>query len=315
MADFNDILNSILVLGTAMLVGFICVKSGYIKNEAREALSKILVRVTLPILIVTTMTKLELDRERIINCIQILVTAFACIGAMCLIGMLTAKLFKMKGGRAVLHSYMTCFGNIVFVAYPLIRQIYGDEGILYAALFAFANDCYLWTIGVYRISGGSSGQGLKSSLKKLINPGTIAVAVSFVMMAFGLRFGGILKTALEGIGGTTTYLSMLFLGGTLAMIDFRNIYKRVSLYVLLILKMIICPVLIAAVLKAIGVNSVVAGVAVLQTAMPVSTVLTILAEEYKCDVVYGAEGAFITTLACIGTVPLVYWIISEIIVL
>lgn len=314
MAGFGDIAGSILTLGIAMLVGFIAVKSGYIKKEARDSLSKVLVRITLPIMVVMTMTRLELDRERLINCITILIIAWAAIAVMFLLGTLTARLFKMRGERAVMHSCMSCFGNIVFVAYPLIRAVYGDEGILYAALFAFANDCYLWTMGVYRLSTvHKSGARFRDNLKKLINPGTIAVLISFVMMALHLRVGGILKTSLEGIGGTTTYLSMLFLGGTLADVDFREIYKRISLYVLLIIKMLIFPTVLALVIKNVGINQVVAGVAVLQCAMPVSTVLTILASEYKCDVLYGAEGSFITTAACIVTLPAVYWMIIRII--
>lgn len=313
MVDFSAILESILVLGIAVLAGFIAVKSGYISTEVRDAISKLLVRVTLPILVVTTMTKLELDHDRIINSITILIVAWVSLAVMYLIGTAFSKLFRMEGARAVMYSCMSCFGNIVFVAYPLIRKIYGDEGILYAALFAFANDCYLWTIGVYRLSTvNKAGQGFKSNLKKLINPGTIAVLISFVMMAFRLHFGGILKEALEGIGGTTTYLSMLFLGGTLAMVDFKHIYKRVTLFVLLIVKMLLFPLGLAVVLKFTGIDSTVAGVAVLQTAMPVSTVLTILAAEYKCDVVYGAEGAFITTIACMATLPAVYWMITQI---
>lgn len=311
MVGFTDILNSILVLGLAMLVGFICVKSGYIKPEVRDALSKLLVKVTLPILVVTTMTKLGLDRERIVNCITILVIGWACIPAMYLLGAGAAKLFRMQGERAVMHSCMSCFGNIVFVAYPLIQKIYGDEGILYAALFAFANDCYLWTFGVFKLSGVHSANGgsVRSNIKRIINPGTAAVAVSLVMMAFGLKFGGIFKEAFEGIGSVTTYLSMLFLGGTLAMVDFKHIYRRVSLFVLLAVKMLLFPAMLLIVLRLIGVNETVTGVAVLQVAMPVSTVLSILAAEYKCDVLYGAEGAFITTALCIVTLPAVYYMI------
>lgn len=312
MAEFSDILNSILVLGLAMLVGFICVKSGYIKPEVRDALSKLLVKVTLPVLVVTTMTKIGLDGERIVNCITIIVIGWVSIPAMYFLGAVSAKLFKMNGERSVMHSCMSCFGNIVFVAYPLIQKIYGDEGILYAALFAFANDCYLWTFGVFKLSGVHSGGGtVRDNIKRIINPGTIAVAVSLVMMAFGLKLGGIFKEAFEGIGSVTTYLSMLFLGGTLAMVDFKHIYRRVSLFILLAVKMLLFPALLLLVLRLIGVNETVTGVAVLQVAMPVSTVLSILAAEYKCDVLYGAEGAFVTTALCIATLPAVYYMIMN----
>lgn len=312
MSGFTAIIDNIFILAIAMLVGFIAVKTGYIPRSARDGLSKVLVKVTLPILVVTTMTKIELDRERIINCASVLILAWICIAIMYLFGVAAAKLFRMHGERAVLHSCMSCFGNIVFIAYPLIRVIYGDEGILYAALFSFANDCYLWTVGVYKLSSVHSGGGsLTKNLGKLVNQGTIAVAFAFVMMALHIKFGGILKTALEGIGGTTSYLSMIFLGGTLADVDFRNIYKRVPLYVLTLVKMIAFPIALAFVFSMTELDRTVAGVVIMQCAMPASTVLAILAAEYKCDVLYGAEGSFVTTLASIGTIPLVYMAITQ----
>lgn len=254
------------------------------------------------------MTKLEMDRDRIVNSVTILIIAYISLALMYLIGVLFAKIFKMQGARAVMHAGMSCFGNIAFVAYPLIRKIYGDEGILYAALFNFANDTYLWTIGVYRLSSVGNGSGT-AKLKKMINPGTIAVAISFAMMGMGLHFGGILKEAMEGVGGTTTYMSMMFLGGTLAAIDFRRIYKRVTLFSIIIIKMLLFPAGLAILLSLLNIDKTVAGVAVFQVAMPVSTVLTILAAEYQCDVKYGAEGAFLTTAACIATLPVAYWVI------
>lgn len=311
MAGFTDILKSIFVLGIAMLVGFSAVKTGYIKKEARDAVSQILVRITLPILVITTMTKLQLDSDKIINCVSILVIGWISVGCMYIIGAAIAKLFHMEGKRATMHACLSAFGNIVFIAYPLIQKIYGDEGILYAALFAFANDCYLWTFGVYKLSTGGDGKSVKltENLKKLINPGTIAVAIALVMLAFGLKFTGALKESLEGIGSCTTYLSMIFLGGTLADIDFRSLYKRVTLFVLIFVKMIAFPALLLFVLKTLNINDTVAGVAVLQVAMPTSTVLSILAAGYRGDVLYSAEGAFLSTLACVGTIPVVYYMI------
>lgn len=102
---------------------------------------------------------------------------------------------------------------------------------------------------------------------------------------------------------------MIFLGGTLADIDFRSLYKRVTLFALIIVKMIAFPALLLFIFRALDIDDTVAGVAVLQAAMPTSTVLSILAAGYKGDVIYSAEGAFLSTLACIGTIPVVYYMI------
>ena len=61
MQGFETIINSIIKLGIAMLVGFVCIKTGYITKEQNNGLSKVIVRVTLPILIITSLTSLEFD--------------------------------------------------------------------------------------------------------------------------------------------------------------------------------------------------------------------------------------------------------------
>ena len=126
------------------------------------------------------------------------------------------------------------------------------------------------------------------------------------MLITGLRFTGIIKDVLTNVGGITTYLSMLFIGMTLAMVDFRHIYKRVSLFVLTLVKMLAVPLLLICILRFMPFAPLVKYVLVLQAGIPTSTVLVILSDNYGCDTVYSAEGVFITTLLSIGTLPLLY---------
>ena len=103
---------------------------------------------------------------------------------------------------------------------------------------------------------------------------------------------------------------MFFIGGTLALVDFRRIYKRVWLFVLTVVKMIVVPVILILILRLFNLGDMVTAVIVLQAAMPTSTVLVILGMEYGGDVLYCAEGVFITHLAGLATLPLVYYLMS-----
>lgn len=311
MQGFETIINSIITLGLAMLVGFISVKTKYISKEQNNGMSKIVVRVTLPMLVITSLTSLDFDSEKLINSIHVLLVSIVVIAFLYSVGVVMARLGRMEKSKAVMHRCMTCFGNVVFMAFPLIQALYGAEGLLYAVIFELANDMFLWTVGVYSMNSTHEKKtSLLENLKRLLNPGTIAFAIAFVMMAFGLKFTGVLGTVLTGIGGTTTYLSMFFIGGTLALVDFRRIYKRVWLFVLTAVKMIVVPVILILILRLFNLGDMVTAVIVLQAAMPTSTVLVILGMEYGGDVLYCAEGVFITHLAGLATLPLVYYLMS-----
>ena len=291
-----------------MLIGFVCVKTGYLKAEVRDAVSKLIIRVTLPLLMITSLTKLSFDHEKAVNSITVFVSAMVIIALLYLTGQLTARLFRLPKAKHYIHICMHTFGNVVFVAYPLIQALYGDEGLLYAALCAFANDCWLWTAGVYTLSKTrGEGGSLISNLKRLVTPSSIGFLISLVMLLTGLRFGGMVKEVLTNVGGLTTYLSMLFIGMTLALVDFRHLYRRVSLFAIVAVKMLLMPFLLILALRFLPFDPMVEAVLVLQTAIPTSTVLVILTTDYGCDTVYSAEGVFISTLLSLGTLPLVYW--------
>jgi hypothetical protein len=174
------------------------------------------------------------------------------------------------------------------------------------------NDSFVWTLSVYRLSQIENGgkRTLAENLKNLVNPATIAFCISFIMMIFKWRITGIVGEVLTGIGSTTTYLSMLFIGGTLASVDIRHIYRRVSIFALAALKMLVLPSVLIFVLKILGVNSLVASVIILQAAMPAQTLMAVLSTEYGGDVRYAAEGIFITTIASVVTLPAVYMLMS-----
>lgn len=309
---FLSIVNCIATLGLAILIGFVCAKTKYLPEGVKPALSKLVVKLTLPVLIAVSLTKTEITPEKLINSVFVIICGLLTIGLLQLAGLLTEKLFK-KTAPPILHRCMTSFGNVVFVAYPLIQSLYGDEGLYYAALFAFSSDCWLWTFGVYSLSRlGGRAESLTANLKRLINPSTAAFAVSFVMMIFGFKFTGIIGEVMNGLGSMTTYLSMLFIGAVLADVDFRGVCRRVSLIALTVIKMLAVPFILILIFKFIPASETVEGIIVLQAAMPVSTVLVMLCSEYGGDTEYSAEGVFMSTLASLVTLPVVYTLINVI---
>lgn len=313
MQGFGTIVTSITTLGLAMVIGFISVKTGYLDIKIKDAISKVIIRITLPLLMITSLTKLTLDAQKVTNSIITVILSLIIIGILYFSGRFTSHFMHLDDAKRRTHICMSTFGNVVFIAYPLIQALLGDEGLLYAALYAFANDCWLWTAGVYTMSGGTDKESsIWANLKKLVTPSTIGFLISLVMLITGLRFTGIVKDVLTNVGSLTTYLSMLFIGMTLAMVDFKGILRRVSLYVLIAVKMLLIPVLLVLILKYIPIDSIVKSVLILQAAIPTSTVVVILTTDYGCDTIYGAEGVFLSTLLSLATLPAMYWFMQMI---
>ena len=122
MQGFETIINSIIKLGIAMLVGFVCIKTGYITKEQNNGLSKVIVRVTLPILIITSLTSLEFDTQKLKNSIYVLLVSIVVVAFLFAVGTVMSKISKMDKSRAIMHRCMTCFGNVVFMHFRLYRH-------------------------------------------------------------------------------------------------------------------------------------------------------------------------------------------------
>lgn len=314
MKGFEVILENITLLSAMMAVGFICVKSGYISGEVKNALSKIIVRVTLPLLIVNALTNIELTPARAKNAALVAVLALAVVAVMYAVGALTARLWRLELPAAVIHRCMMAFGNVAFLGYPLIRAIFGDEGFFYAAVYEFVNDIFVWTFVVCKLNSiGADGKiPLKTQIKNAVNPCTIAFFVSFALMLLKIRPTGLALGLTEGIGSMTTPLSMIFIGGTLAEVRLGGLRRLGSFSAVVLIKMLAAPILLALLTRALPLSEAARGAFILQVGMPSQTILSVLTLEYGGDSVYTSEGILITTLAALITLPAVYYVLCTI---
>ena len=103
---FFSIVNCIATLGLAILVGFVCSKTGYLPAAVKPALSKIVVKLTLPVLRATSLTKTTITPEKLINSVFIVICGWIVIGLLQLTGLLTERIFK-KSAPPILHRCMT----------------------------------------------------------------------------------------------------------------------------------------------------------------------------------------------------------------
>lgn len=314
MEGFDIIIHNIVLLATAMAVGFTAVKTGYVSVEAKNSLSKIIVRITLPLLILNALTGIELTAGRLKNAGLVLLIALLSISVLYTIGILTSKLFGLPKATAVIHRCMMSFGNVAFLGFPLIRALFGDEGLFYAAVYQFVNDVFVWTFVVCKLNslGKNEKITVRETVKNVINPCTVSFFISFLMMLFGLKFTGIANEITNGIGGMTTYLSMLFIGGTLAEVKLGELKRVGSFFAIILIKMLIIPTVLIALTKHLPIGEAARGAVILQVAVPSQTIISVLTLEYGGDTVYTSEGILITTLAGLATMPIVYWLMSSV---
>jgi len=306
------IIEPIISLFIAIFIGFVAAKSGYLPEKCKDAISKVIVKITLPLLILTSLLSKDLTADTAKNACVAALAAVVVVITLYFAGILTAKLFKLLEPKKTLHAILSATGNVVFLGYPVITAVYGTDGLFYAVIYGMVNDILLWSLGVYLINKSSKNENKKDALNKLLNPNTISFLIGIPLMFLKVKLPPVIHETLSGIGSLTTYLSMIFIGMVLSQIDIKKIYKRVSMISTVIVKMILAPVAAAFLLKNFGINPITCGAIILEIAMPAQTVTSIIANEAGSDTQYAAEYIFLSTIASIVTLPLVYFFIEKI---
>jgi predicted permease len=309
------ILTKIGVFAIIIAIGFAAAKLKVVTPAVKDAIGKVILKITMPLLILTSISNLALTGGMLKNGLLVLASAFVLLALLLGLGRLQAIAFRMTGGSGDVQTALSAFGNVIFLGFPLMAAIYPENGLFYAIFFYLASDALVWTAGVWLMGRQSNaGAGWKAGLKHLLNPTMACFALGLILLALGWRLPDVLNEALKLPGSATTPLSLVFIGATLAGTGLKGITRRWQIVPLALVKMILVPAGALLALAALngalelGMDRASITVVALQTAMPCMTIFAILSKEFGSDHEYAAEAIFVTTLLALATLPGMLWL-------
>lgn len=313
---FYTILQQVSVLAILSLVGIIGVKAGIFSEQAKSAIEKLVFYVTLPLLIITKLSMLEITPVILKNGLWVIIFTYVILIIQIIIGRISARLFRLEKPQAVIHALHTFLGNIVFLGFPLLDALFpGGEAILYAALYQLVMNTVFWSYGILQMAPAVKGRGLKS-LRKMLNPNTIALLIALSMLLLKVRLPGVLQTALGGLGGTTLYLAMLYIGILLSGTKLLAMIRKWDVLFLSLNKLLLMPVLLVFMfwliftLTPFRLSNIAVSVLVLEAAMPCMTILVLLAKHYGADDRKAMENFVVSTVLSVLSLPLVLFFLQ-----
>lgn len=128
----------------------VCCKAGVFKPKEKSVLANLLLYLVVPAMVLDSYM-VEYDPATFHN----LMLAFGLGALVLLVGLGVAFLasFKVqKDARAILW-FACAFSNAGYMGFPLIKALFGSEGLLYASGFVTIFNILIWTIGYVVVSG------------------------------------------------------------------------------------------------------------------------------------------------------------------
>lgn len=312
MINFHVILNQILVLFLLMLVGYAAMKFHIFTKQDSQGFSSFLIKVAMPAMILDSMQK-PFDPQLLKDSLQILFFSGIFYSLGFIIAKLFVRIFKPKEKDAGVFQFMLLFSNVGFMGYPVLQAIFGEEALFYAAIYNLPFNLLVFTLGIYLIDGNQHTKDSKErrfDWKLFLSPGIMAVIIGLITFLFSISFPKPIQQAIHLVGGLTTPLSMVIVGGLLAETDIKKVFCNGKIYVLCFIRLILFPFLTWGILQFFTQDLFMLGIPVIISGMPVAANTAIMATEYNGNEELGSQGIFLSTLLSIITIPLMVYLLT-----
>ncbi len=195
------VMKQLITMCLIALGGFIFAKIFKVEDSQQKVLSKLLLYFINPFMVVKSFN-LEFNSDKLVQLGFVFAVALVIHLIMILIGFFSSK--------EQVDRLVVCFTNCGFIGIPLIRGVFGDEGVFYLMGYLVVFNITIWTYGYYIMCGSIN-------LKKIItNPNIIAVIIGIAIFCSPWTLPEIIARPVIMIGDTNTAMSMLLIGILLA---------------------------------------------------------------------------------------------------
>jgi predicted permease len=289
-----------------MICGYICRKLGIIDNTSSKNLSKLIITVGQPMMIIGALNNATFTPE---NLKIALWAALIGVGMHMIMGLVAFLLYRK--GKDVNHAKLMEFGmvftNCGFLGFPILDSIYGGNiGSFMGAFYLISFNVFLWTWGIIILA--REREDIKLTPKKaILNYGTVpcAIGIAFYLLKFVFQIPQPIGSFFNYLGSLCTPISVLITGGLLATISLKEMFKNKSLYVFSFLKLLVIPAVVCVLAKLIGLSDTYIILCTVMAGLPCASTVTMLAELHDIEPAYASQTVGMSSVLSTATLPLV----------
>lgn len=292
-----------MTLFALVVVGYIAGKLGYLGGDFDRQLSRLVINITCPALILSSsMTGTLPDRHLILPLLLISAITYIILAGIAFL--LPRYLTKNKDDEGPV-GFALMFGNVGFMGYPVVASIFGHEAVFYAAVLNVVNTFAVFTIGTILITGKSEMEGKRFQKKVLYSTPMLAAYLTMAIVALEIdNIPEVVCQPLTMLGNITVPAALLIIGSSMSSLPLRSLLGNPIVYTTTLFRLAILPIGIHFLMNATGFSPMVVNINTLVIAMPVATYGTILCLKYEKDTTMMTEVTFITTFLSMISIPL-----------
>lgn len=305
------VMQQMIIIFILIAIGVFLFKSKHLTKESTRDVSWIVVNVTNPIMLLSA--ALEDDKKVDVNTLFIAFVSFLAVYAMLgLVSIAIPLLLGVKKDERYSYRYMSVFANVGFIGIPFCSAVLGVHSLIYVSLCSLVFNFIFYTVGIAQMEkigrrqhpDGAAKSG-RPSFAKVVNSGTVFAVITIIIYITGVKLPGVADTTLNYIGRSTTFLSMIILGVSVAQVAVKEIFGKWRLYLFVLVRQIAVPIVMFLILRMFISNEIMLDTIVLLTAMPCANLPLMTAKQFDVEESTLSSGIILTTMLSIVTLPIV----------
>ena len=304
------LMQQIVQLFLMIFMGYLIVKTGLVRDDDSKVLSKIILYLIVPCVIVNAF---QVDYTT--DTVKGLLIAFAAsvMTQVVLLIVISAagKLLHLNEVE-IASVYYSNSGNLIV---PIVTFILGQEWVLYGCVFMSVQLVFLWTHCKKIISREASYDWKKI----ILNINMISIFIGVILFFTKIRLPEIIGNTLASVGTMIGPASMIVTGMLFAGMNLKQIFANKRVYFITFLRLIAVPLIALVLIKLSNLVSFSADgnkimlIVFLAIITPSASTVTQMCQVYGNDSRYASAINVMTTLLSIITMPVMVMLFQIII--
>ena len=306
--DLSVLLSNLIGLFLLIGVGFFAVRTGILPAEASKPMTALLMKITVPATIVSSMLR-PLDMGFLKMGASMLLVGMVILPLFSVVSLGLSRLFRVSDGRRGMWCFCATFCNSGFMGFPVALALFGEEGLALTVILSIPFNLMMYSIGAKMVCMDLPRDGSAQAIswgKVIFSVINLSLVVWLFFYFTQIQLPQAVRGPLDYLAGVTTPLSMMITGMNLSQGKAGDIFRDRDILTAAGTRLLILPVLAWALMRLVpGLSSLVLGAALLNFSMPSPAAAALLGEQYGGDTQTAVRAVFVSSLLCIVTIPLV----------
>ena len=290
----------VFVLFILIAIGFVCGKTGLIKDTGAKYLTDIVLYLATPCIMIKAFQEVEYEDRLLIN---LGITALCSFLILALSIPLCKLIFRDNNeNRRKILQFTAIFSNCGFMSLPLQNAVLGSKGVFYGSVFVAIFNIIIWSYGLIDMSGDKKYFTPK---KLILNPGILGVIVAVLLFFIKVKLPTIFIEPVNYLAALNTPVPMLIIGFYLSQTNLGRIFRDAGAYISMALRLVAIPLVSLLVMWLCRVSGDVLVACTIASSAPAAATTTMFSTKFGRDTDLSVGIVSASSLLSVITMPLI----------